>query len=761
MKKLIFLIIVIATLGLSPLLLGNYRPTADFTDQQIPFLFELKRMLASGTPWWSWNTFIGDNFIGGYSFYTLTSPFAWFIAMFPRDMVLVGVVVALYLKMIAAGCSAYAYIKRMGYEPDSCVVGGLCYVFSTFFTTNLFYYHFCEPIIVFPLLLISIENVFESRRYGVTQLALTSFAVLWINYYFAIPSFLLGLIYAVIRYTCHFRRLKTVKVGRIIIMAFVGILEGVLLASVVLLPTALHVIGSGRSDFNFFIESDLKMISIVLFENIRAIFMPEIAEGVPGAFIWSGCTSTEAFIPVIGLFPLLCMLKYRREIVESEWLIPLFVTLIVLYLTPLNDVFSLFTNIGYTRWLYGFTLFMSLAFVSCISRNRITTKNYWTYVVLSVVLMFMLMAYFFYRKRGTHYSLNHREWVELGLWLVNLILLGIYVCRAQTNGGFIKLFSVSAAIQLAFVVGVIFYCGSNKGTVTYFKAMQRGNLPYSSESFHYRTDFNSQYSNCGLMENLPSIESFHSVSNKRFDDFRVLISDNRSCPTMFIRHNRVSVDALLSVKDIIDYRSESSENEPIDSAAILLAQKGDLSDRYAFKYYIPMGFSYDSYITREEFNKYLKTDPADTVLPLLENLVINSEDVSALGKYLKHGEIRPDATLDSIVSERRKNVAASFVGDTRGLKMTTNFDEDRVVFISVVSDPGFKATIDNQDTPIYSVNLGMSAIVVPQGKHFIDFDYTPPGLRHGALLSIIAIIILIVIAAYERRAPRPKNAFDI
>jgi uncharacterized membrane protein YfhO len=45
----------------------------------------------------------------------------------------------------------------------------------------------------------------------------------------------------------------------------------------------------------------------------------------------------------------------------------------------------------------------------------------------------------------------------------------------------------------------------------------------------------------------------------------------------------------------------------------------------------------------------------------------------------------------------------------------------------------------------------MSAIVVPKGKHNIDFDYTPPGLRLGTLLSVIAIILLIIIANYERR----------
>lgn len=213
MKKLILLIVGIVSIGLLPLLWGNYHPGADFFAQQIPFMLETKRMFSSGAPFWSWNTFIGDNFIGGYAFYTLTSPFVWFVTLFPRNMVLLGILIVFYLKTIAVGCAAYAYIRRMGYTRDLCVIGGLCYVFSTYFITNLTYYHFCEPMIVFPLLLIAIENVFENRRYAVSQLVLASFAVLWINYYFAISSFLLGLFYAVARYLFYYKQLNTVKLG--------------------------------------------------------------------------------------------------------------------------------------------------------------------------------------------------------------------------------------------------------------------------------------------------------------------------------------------------------------------------------------------------------------------------------------------------------------------------------------------------------------------------------------------------------------------
>jgi hypothetical protein len=509
--------------------------------------------------------------------------------------------------------------------------------------------------------------------------------------------------------------------------------------------------GTGRSGSHVYIESNFGATLALLFEYIRALLMPKITECVPHAFTYNNWSSTEGFIPLIGLMPLLCLFKYRKIITESKWLIPLLITLFIFYLTPLNNLFSLFTNIGYTRWLYGFTLFLALAFVISISSHRITKTIYWIYVVLSSGFVFALVGFTIYINRRNCYNLNWREIIELGLFILNIVLLGVYIYKAQTVNGFIKLFSVSATIQFACVIAVIFYNGSYKCTAVYFNALQHGTLPYANELFQHRTDFNCEYRNCGLIENRPSTMSYHSVSNKQFDDFRLLVSGNNIRPEMYVTHNRVSVDALLSVKDFIDYRIGNPEVEPMDTSAIVLVKKGHLSDKYAFNYYIPMGFSYDNYITKEEFDQYLKTQPTDSVLPLLDNLVIDSKDVSVLSKYLKHGMIKSNVALDSLVYERKKNVATSFVGDTRGFKMVTNFNSDRVVFISVVADPGFKATIDDQVSPVYKVNLGMSAIVVPKGKHNIDFDYTPPGLRLGTLLSVIAIILLIIIANYERR----------
>ena len=77
-KKLISL--TAALLAFLPTMLrnnGRILLRGDFLTQQIPFMLESKRCLLSGTPFWSWNTFLGANFVGSYSFYVYGSPFFW------------------------------------------------------------------------------------------------------------------------------------------------------------------------------------------------------------------------------------------------------------------------------------------------------------------------------------------------------------------------------------------------------------------------------------------------------------------------------------------------------------------------------------------------------------------------------------------------------------------------------------------------------------------------------------------------------------
>ena len=167
MRKLSFLILLIVLVGILPSLLqyGCFMVAKDFSTQQVPFIIETKRMSSSGIPFWSWNSYIGANFVGSYSFYTLTSPFVWFVCLFPYEYILLGITMALFLKMLSAGSFTYLYLRKMGISESVSIIGGLLYAFSSFAISNIGYYHFMEPMIAFPLFLCAIESFLRKEKY--------------------------------------------------------------------------------------------------------------------------------------------------------------------------------------------------------------------------------------------------------------------------------------------------------------------------------------------------------------------------------------------------------------------------------------------------------------------------------------------------------------------------------------------------------------------------------------------------------------------
>ena len=128
----------------------------DFNVQQIPFYRMAHDAVRSGNIFWNWNTDLGANFIGSYSFYLLGSPFFWLTLPFPSAAVPYLMAPLLMLKFALSSLTAYAYLRRF-VRPDFAVMGGLLYAFSGFSIYNVFFNHFHEAIVYFPLMLLALE----------------------------------------------------------------------------------------------------------------------------------------------------------------------------------------------------------------------------------------------------------------------------------------------------------------------------------------------------------------------------------------------------------------------------------------------------------------------------------------------------------------------------------------------------------------------------------------------------------------------------
>ena len=144
---------------------GYFIYYGDFNVQQIPFYQMAHDSVRSGNIFWSWTTDLGANFVGSYSFYLLGSPFFWLTLPFPSAAVPYLMGPLLILKFACSSAAAYALLRRF-VRPDYALIGGILYAFSGFSIYNVFFNHFHEAIIYFPLMLLGLERFMKDDKRG-------------------------------------------------------------------------------------------------------------------------------------------------------------------------------------------------------------------------------------------------------------------------------------------------------------------------------------------------------------------------------------------------------------------------------------------------------------------------------------------------------------------------------------------------------------------------------------------------------------------
>ncbi len=733
MRRLLFLILVTLVAAFLPfvILWGDLWFASDFLHQEVGFILETKRMLATGAPWWSWNTYVGSDFIGSYAFYTLTSPFVWINCLFPESMLEAGISITFVLKFLCLAWLSWRYLRKMGVSRQNSAFGAYLFTFSSFSIASLYYYHFYEPIMAFLLLLIALERLLRRERWGMTCVALAAFVVTFVNFYFAIGSFIAALIYVI------FRAFSgevdfSVKVA---LKGVGAVMVGIVICSFLLLPVYHQMLITTRADA----QSAFDMAAMLnLLERLRTVFMPKVVEGttvfVPGG---SASYSNEACIAVLGL-SLSLIYAWRHR----NWLSFLLLTMLVLYLTPLNGIFTLFTNPLYTRWAYALTLIVVLCSMRVLDEERDAGRGVMGYAVLASVVVLAFVAKVLI-SNGVH-LLSIRFFALVALFFAGVAALVLWA-RGKMSLRWLKA-AVVVCIVAQMWLFLLNLASINNGVdaqryKNYVHKIEQGDC----STVKCRVDFRGHESdflayNLGLFRNHASVEGYQSVITTGVDSlFKTATRDFWAKNKLRANVHQDEFDALLSVKTIYD----------IDSVGNVVKREAE--------HFVPLGFAYDSYISRSEMDKIMGDTTINLPLVMLNNVVLEDAEIEKIGDLLTHGDTENMSDFSTAVASRKQFVSTDFKGSSRGFEAKVALPAEKMMFFSVPYSKGFTATIDGVETPIYKANLCMMALKVPKGGHKIVLDYFPVGLKTGFWISLVGVLLLVLLMWRDKRASGPRR----
>ena len=771
---------------------GYFLFYGDFNVQQIPFYQQCHAAIRSGNWGWNWNTDLGVNFIGSYSFYTLGSPFFWLTLPFPNAWVPYMMGPLLILKFACSALTAYCFIRRFTRTPEAARLGALIYAFSGFSVYNIFFNHFHEAIVFFPLLLLSVELLITENRRGffAAMVAITAIT----NYFFFFGMVVFVVIYWLVRV---FSGCYKMRFSRFLWFVFEAVL-GLLISAAVILPTCYAVLANSRiSEISVgwnAIMYGKEQIYLNIFECF--FFPPDIpARPVffPDADVkWSSLGGWLPLFSMVGVFAFMQQKKrtWQRRLIG----ISIFMALVPI----LNSAFYMFNAAYYARWYYMPILIMSLMTVQCTEDTEIHFKSpfkWVTGITLAATLVFALFPREIENGEITKWGLYtndesfyiYRFIATAAIAIISLVVLGmlLMIIKKQRK----QFFKIATAIVLIIsVIYSVYFIGTGKShsydSNVIINDLIEADITLPDDKDTYRIDVYDGIDNTGMFLDYQTINAFHSVVPTSVTEFWEYVGEDRgvaSRPTT----ESYAARSLLSVKYLLVREGGESFIDDLGEPKMpgfefFSHEKG--YDVYINNNYLPMGFAYDYYMTTEQADEIAETQRSNA---MLKAMILNDEQVTKYSGWLTNiskfkiedqtetdesvldenapvgsedyeVEVEPTTTanfdaLDNFyytadelladTSALRQNAISSFEKNNQGFSAEITLEKDNLVFFSVPYEDGWSATVNGVPVEVEKVNVGFMAVPAAKGQNEIVFTYTTPGLALGVQITVVAVAV--------------------
>ena len=746
---------------------GFFHYAGDFNSQQISF-YRYMNGFIKGTGYpdgmagaarstFSWATDLGSGAMNAYSFYLYGSPFFWLSLIFPQNWLPYLMVPLLVLKFAVAGGGAYRYLCRYVRRSDYAVLGACLYAFSGFSIYNVFFNHFIDVVALFPWMLWALDETLYEQEEHYGLFAFWVGVNLLDNYFFFIGQVLFLVIYFICKLTT---KDFPMNVRLFVRLAFESLL-GAALGFVLLWPAVLSILQNPRtidlsSGWGFLTYSKVQQYLAILLSWILPPDSPYITS------IWSEgiikWTSMSAYLPLCSLAGAMAYWRARRGDSKKR----IVATCAIFALVPvLNSAFYALNSSYYARWYYMPVLILCAMTASALESPDISADELDAPVRGIGWLMIATLAFALVPVQDG----DTKEWslgvlqnpgqyaAVLSFGIGGLILYRLLCCRWRGSRAFARRMT---AVVLAFAcafgmvhigIGKFGQWHTDSDLVEqYTSAIKlKDDLPEGD----WRVDTYKTHDNLGLWLDKSSLQYFGSTAAPSILSFYPALGvkrDVRSEPDI----SNYALRGLLSVKYLI---TTPEKQEDFLAAADDGWSYYDTKDGfmlYENENYVPMGFTYDYYITEESYETTVKNTRANL---LMRALVLSEEDAETYGKYL---EKLPDAKLDDLwydtyvsdCADRRASACSTFRMTNSGFHAEITLKKDDLVFFSVPYDDGFTAYVNGEEADIVRVDEGLMAVLAPAGENTIDFVYQADGYPLASKVSLAALTVFVLYAGY-------------
>ena len=748
---------------------GFFHYAGDFNSQQISFYRYMNGFVKgagypdsafAGAPHntFSWATDLGSGVMNAYSFYLYGSPFFWLSVLLPQSWLPYMMVPLLVLKFGVAGGGAYLYLRRYVKNANYAVLGACLYALSGFAVYNVFFNHFVDVVALFPYLLWALDEAIYENRHGL--FAFWVAVNLLNNYFFFVGQVIFLCIYFVCKLTAKDFRLTVRKFGHLLWESVLGVAMGCLL----LFPAVLSLLQNPRtidlsSGWGFLTYAKVQQYLAILLSWILPPDSPYLTSvWSEGVIKW---TSMTAYLPLCSLAG--AMAYWRSRKADSKKRI-VAVCAVCALVPVLNSAFYALNSSYYARWYYMPTLILAAMTVNALEDPDIdldAPARGIGWIMLAALVFAVVPVRDDTTETWSFGVLKNpgQFFTVLGFGLLGLALYR-YLCGVWRQDSRFAQRMTAAVLVFACVFAMVhigigkfgqWYTDSDLVEQDTNALLLKNDLPEGD----YRIDTYKIHDNIGMWLDKSCLQYFGSTAAPSILSFYPGLGvkrDVRSEPeiTNYALRGLLSVEYLITTPE----KRESFEDEADEGWTYLADVDG--YTLYHNDNYVPMGFTYDYYVTEATYEASVKTLRSNL---LLRALVLEDEDVEKYSSYLTE---LPDALLDDLhydsytqdCADRRAHSCSVFQMNNAGFHAEITLEKPNLVFFSVPYDDGFTAYVNGEKTGILRVDEGLMAVLCPAGASSIDFVYQAAGLSASRVVTAVAIPVWVVYVAYFVRRKR-------
>ncbi len=732
------------------------------------FIHVCQYMKTEGFPLWSFAQGMGQNIQS----ISINDPFYFIIYLFFPNNIAYGIIWMEMIKIVLTAIISLHIFKLWKLQPVNRMIGALLISFSSFMIIGGGWYIFSTEVVFFTLLLLGFEQIYHHKSWYIFPLAIALIAA---NQPFNLYLYGLFLIlYILLRLFTENRfsfQYVLSLAGKLIALSLLGLL----ISSFFFWSSLQQLLDSPRVGGSAGYFNVLQNTPVFSFGNekhnitaLLRVFSTDILGPGSGFNGWRNFLEAPLFY--IGILPLIMMPQIVTS-GKSKRTIP-FLILFVIFIIPVIFPFS-----RYAIWLFtgdyyrGLSFFLSLSmlFMTLISLDNIVKDQKINLPVLGVTAVIFLGILYFPFNNIEHLINKDAQVLARNFIVVYTLVIGLTVMKS-----FRPYFLPVLLLLIIIELGVVNYKSlEQRSVVTRTELKQKvGYNDYSVDAANYINSLDKGFFRVhkGFSSNPAIHASFNDAKAQNYFSTRVYGSFNQKYYIRFMEEigvvkkgNEVQSRWVMGLveRPILQNWASSKYVMLRGDARHLRAfgydsvnQTGDVKI-FRNMFFLPLGFTYNTYITAADFGKL---SPLKKDLTLLRAFVAEEENAADMQPF-KRFNLSDTLTNYSFtdyfndVNARKADTLSLTLFTQNKIKGSINVDSAKMLFLSIPYDKGWHARLDGKEIQPLICNIGFIGIPVTPGNHNLELYFRPPFFMlslWGTITGLLIYSALIIIFYFRR-----------